>query len=471
MVHDSDGGASSNSFTLTITPVNDLPVISPIPNQVVQQNGFTLVNFNVSDIETAPGALTVTASAANKNLIPDTGLVISGSDGNRTLRITPTLNQVGATTITLMVTDGDGGSATTTFPLTINAAPFLSALGPQTISEDTVAGPFAFTVGDLETAAANLTLTGFCSDPSIVPAANISFSGSGSNRLVSVLPASNQNGSVLITLVVHDADGGASSNSFTLNITPVNDLPVIGAIASQLTDEDVVKVINFTISDIETPVASLIVSASSSDTGLVPNGNLVLGGSGADRTLSITPAANQSGSSTITLTVSDADGGSVSASFLLVVNPVNDPPTLDPIANLVIDEDSGARTINLSGITSGAPNESQVLTVTAVSSDPSIIPNPSVSYFSAETTGTLTLNPATNANGVVTITVTVNDGGASNNVVSRTFQVTVNPVNDPPTLSSIADQGMDEDTVLGPTSFTVSERSFARVRRPRAGPG
>src|SRR5207302_11039005 len=95
--------------------------------------------------------------------------------------------------------------------------------------------------------------------------------------------------------------------------------------------------------------------------------------------------------------------------------------------------------------------------VSALSSDPSIIANPVVSYFSPETTGTLSFNPITNANGVVTITVTVNDGGASNNVFSRTFQVTVNPVNDPPTISSIADQGMDEDTVLGPISFTAGD--------------
>src|SRR5207248_5158777 len=86
-----------------------------------------------------------------------------------------------------------------------------------------------------------------------------------------------------------------------------------------------------------------------------------------------------------------------------------------------------------------------------------IIANPVVSYFSPESTGTLTFNPATNANGVVTITVTVNDGGAGNNVFSRPFQVTVNPVNDPPSISSVADQGMDEDTVLGPISFTVSD--------------
>src|SRR5439155_1610111 len=88
---------------------------------------------------------------------------------------------------------------------------------------------------------------------------------------------------------------------------------------------------------------------------------------------------------------------------------------------------------------------------------PSIVPNPVVSYFSPEATGTLSFTPATNANGVVTITVAVNDGGASNNVLSRTFQVTVNPVNDPPTISSIADQGMDEDTVLGPINFTVAD--------------
>src|SRR5204862_6296898 len=134
-------------------------------------------------------------------------------------------------------------------------------------------GPAAFTVGDVETPAGNLTLTWFSSDTAIVPNGNISFSGSGSNRFVLVQPGTNANGSVVITVVVHDSDGGASSNSFTLNITPVNDLPVIGAIASQLTDEDVVKVVNFTVGDIETSAASLIVTASSSDTGLAPNGN------------------------------------------------------------------------------------------------------------------------------------------------------------------------------------------------------
>src|SRR5439155_26197534 len=121
---------------------------------------------------------------ANKNLVPDAGLTPGGIDGNRTLSITPAPNQFGATTITLQVSDADGGSVSTTFTLLVNALPVVSSPGPQTIPEDTVAGPLGLTVGDIETPAQNLTLTGFSSDTSIVPNANITFSGSGSNRFV-----------------------------------------------------------------------------------------------------------------------------------------------------------------------------------------------------------------------------------------------------------------------------------------------
>src|SRR5205823_7622696 len=112
--------------------------------------------------------------------------------------------------------------------------------------------------------------------------------------------------------------------------------------------------------------------------------------------------------------------------FLLTVNPVNDPPTLNALANLTINEDGGLQTIALSGIAAGPGNESQPLSVTATSSNPSVIPNPTVNYFSPNATGSLTFIPVTNANGVATITVTVNDGQSENNTVIRTFTVTVN---------------------------------------------
>src|SRR6185503_15960860 len=87
-----------------------------------------------------------------------------------------------------------------------------------------------------------------------------------------------------------------------------------------------------------------------------------------------------------------------STSFLLTVNPVNDAPTLNALGNLIINEDSGTN-INFGGITSGANNETQILNVTATSSNPSLIPNPTVSYISANATGSLTLTPVTNLSG------------------------------------------------------------------------
>jgi hypothetical protein len=104
----------------------------------------------------------------------------------------------------------------------------------------------------------------------------------------------------------------------------------------------------------------------------------------------------------------------------------NQPPTLNPLGSLAINENAGLQTVNLSGITSGATNEAQTLSVTASSSNPGLIPAPAVTYTSPNATGTLRFTPVANGNGSATITVTVNDGGVSNNIVTQTFTVTVN---------------------------------------------
>src|SRR5207302_8079118 len=122
-----------------------------------------------------------------------------------------------------------------------------------------------------------------------------------------------------------------------------------------------------------------------------------------------------------------------------------------------MNEDAGPQTVNLSGITSGATNENDTLTVTASSSNQALIPNPTVTYTSPNTTGSITFSPATNAFGTATITVTVNDGQPSNNIVTRSFTVTVNSINDLPFISHIPDQTNNEDTVIGPLTFTVGD--------------
>src|SRR5437867_13433273 len=98
------------------------------------------------------------------------------------------------------------------FPLqAANSRPTLSLIANQTVNEDTFAGPLPFAVGDLETPASALIVAAGSSNPTLIPAANIIFGGSGSNRTVQVKPATNQFGTAAITITVSDADGGRAS--------------------------------------------------------------------------------------------------------------------------------------------------------------------------------------------------------------------------------------------------------------------
>ena len=109
----------------------------------------------------------------------------------------------------------------------------------------------------------------------------------------------------------------------------------------------------------------------------------------------------------------------------VVIAPGNCPPTLNALGGLTINSNVAPQTVNLTGITSGASNEVQTLTVTATSSNTNLIGNPTINYTSPNTNGTLSFTPVFSRCGTATITVTVNDGGASNNLASRSFLVTV----------------------------------------------
>jgi hypothetical protein len=80
-------------------------------------------------------------------------------------------------------------------------------------------------------------------------------------------------------------------------------------------------VLPVTVGDALVPPASLVLTASSSDTNLVPNANIVLGGTGAYRNLQVTPAAYQAGTCVITLVVNNNQptANTATNSFLVTV--------------------------------------------------------------------------------------------------------------------------------------------------------
>ena len=99
-----------------------------------------------------------------------------------------------------------------------------------------------------------------------------------------------------------------------------NQPPTISDIPNQSSDGSPVGPLAFTVADTETAVTNLVLSVASSDTALVPLANILLSGSGANRTLTVTPVTNLSGTATITVTVSDGEL-SGNDTFLLTVSP------------------------------------------------------------------------------------------------------------------------------------------------------
>jgi hypothetical protein len=187
-----------------------------------------------------------------------------------------------------------------------------------------------------------------------------------------------------------------------------------------------------TVTDPDDALATLNVTATSDNTVVLPAGGVLLSGSAGTYTLRLTPAAEQSGFSTVTVSATDAAGNNSTRSFLVTVIAVNDAPTLNLIADLALPFSSAPRSVALAGIGSGAANETQTLTVTATSSDTSIVAPPAVTYASPAATGSLLISPLAGISGSSTITVTVRDGGDTAgggiNTLTRTFVVTVAPL-------------------------------------------
>src|SRR5439155_701579 len=140
-----------------------------------------------------------------------------------------------------------------------------------------------------------------------------------------------------------------------------------------------------------------------------------------------------------------AGGTSATQTFAITVNWVNQPPSFNKIADQNIIENARSQTVNFSGITiSQVTNEPSRAMTFHVSNDNSNLfsVQPGVSA-----NGTLTYTPAANAFGAANLTVYLTDdaGGTS---ATQNFAITVNWVNQPPTLNAIGNVNLVENWSL-----------------------
>lgn len=202
-----------------------------------------------------------------------------------------------------------------------NNPPTISTITNVTMRVDTTTNNIPFTIGDVETAAASLTLVKGSSNPALIPTSGIVFGGSGSNRTVTITPAAGQTGLSLLTVGVVDEGGKSNNMNFTVTVLPTNTPPTMSVIANQGTVVGAsTAALPFTVSDLETAAAALTVTGASANLTLLPLSGIQLGGSGSNRTVTLTPAAGQVGSVVVTVTTSDGFL-STNRSFVLTVVP------------------------------------------------------------------------------------------------------------------------------------------------------
>lgn len=433
-----DNARSINNARVTIAnwrAATDVapPTISAIGAQDTNEDTPTgAIPFTIGDPDTPLAQLSVSVSSSNTTLVPDTpqALTLAGTGASRSLVVTPAANLSGTTTITVSVTDG----ITTTsvpFVLTVTAVndpPVMSLNPPSASIPQGTAGETIVTITDIDSPGPNLFLSATSSNQALLPNAGITItpisSTSGSRTFrATMTPVAGGFGATTVSFAANDFGiGGTAVSPFPLAVLA---RPTISAIEDQEILEDESVTVAFVLGDLDTPLGSLAVTAASSNEALVDDDGLDLGGSGASRTLRITPLANAHGSATITVAVSDG-AQTAQRAFALTVMSVNDAPAFHALTATNVsaatgapttfyltltDRDSAPETINLAGV---ASNQALLPTVTVT---PGTITGASRQFA-------VTLTSAPGSTGTTTLNLTASDPQSATTARNVTIVVT-----------------------------------------------
>lgn len=221
-----------------------------------------------------------------------------------------------------------------------------------------------------------------------------------------------------------------------LTLTP-NTAPTISDIANTSTNEDTATpAIGFTVGDTESPAADLTLSAVSSDQNVVANSGITFGGSGANRTITVTPVPNASGFADITVTVTDQGGLTASDTFRLTVNPINDPPII-VAATGITRQQAAPASVSQIAVVSDIDNPPGSIAVTVNGSTSATVNGVSISNIVVAANGnvTATIGAACGASNA-SFTLRATDPGAL--FAQATLNVTVTNETTPPVINPIA---------------------------------
>ncbi|MDL1998818.1 tandem-95 repeat protein, partial [Vibrio parahaemolyticus] len=439
----------SGSANLDILPINDAPNAE---NDVITTEEDTAVTIDVlvNDSDVEGDALSIQSAS-----VPSEQGSVDIVDGK--LVFTPAENFNGEATITYIVTDGD---LTDEAKVTVTVTP----VNDSPVAVDDTVSTQEDTVVTIDVLPNDSDVDG---DKLSMESASVP-KEQGTVEVVDgklvFTPAENFNGDAEITYTVTDGEL-TDEAKVTVTVNPVNDVPTIKVEAVESITEAAVSidtvVATLTVRDTDTPEDQLTVSVENNS-----NGYLVLVGNEVKLTQAGVDAVNNDELNlkdlTISASVSDGINPTASDSDSLIVNRVNDAPTVEnTIADQVLSEDFASYTIDLND----AFKDSDSALEFSVSGNSNVL-------VSIEN-GIATISPTADWNGSETLTFTATD--PSGESVSQTVNFTVAPVadivadkttvvEDTPTIIKVLgndtfegdDKVVSLDTNNGPANGTVS---------------
>ncbi|HCG8572579.1 TPA: tandem-95 repeat protein [Vibrio parahaemolyticus] len=399
---DPSGESISQTVNFTVAPVADIVA----DKATVVEDTPTIIKVLGNDTFEDDGKVV----SLDTNNGPANGTVSVNPDGSVTY--TPNDNYVGKDTFTYIVTSGGVSESTT---VEVNVTPVNDA----PVAKDDIATTQEDTAVTIDVLPNDSDVDG---DKLSIQSASVP-EAQGKVEIVDgklvFTPAENFNGHAEIIYTVTDGEL-TDEAKVTVTVNPVNDAPTIKVDAVESITEDAVNtdtvVATLTVRDTDTPEDQLTVSLENNS-----NGYFVLVGNEVKLTQAGVDAVNNDELNlkdlTISASVSDGVNPTASDSDSLVVNRVNDAPTVEnAIADQVLSEDFDAYTIDLNEVFKDSDSSLEF----SVSGNNSI----QISIVS----GVATITPTADWNGKETITFTATD--PSGESISQRVDFTVAPVAD-----------------------------------------
>ncbi|WP_425670081.1 tandem-95 repeat protein [Vibrio owensii] len=411
---------------LTVNPVNDLP--QP------EDQAFTIGEDGVllfTDEDLLDGATDIDGDDLSVEGVSYTGADgVLTDNGDGTYSFAPNENFNGDVNFTFDVSDGtDTVTANIDVSVTPENDPPVAGSTSYTVHEDN-----SITISDEQLLANSSDIEGDVSIDSVSYSGTDGVFQDNGDGTYTFSPNENFNGEVSLDVVVVDEDGATDSTTAGITVLEVNDPPIAGATSYSVNEDEVITISSEQLlanaSDVEGEVAIDSVSYSGSDGIFTDNG---------DGTFSFAPNANFDGDVSLDVVVVDEDGATAATNANIDVLPINDAPVSGNLAYSV-DED-GSITLSQEQLLAQAGDvDGDDLTASNLTVDGN-------ATVVANDDGSFTITPDADFNGDIDLSFDITDGDAT---IQATADLTVNPVNDLPTV------GQPQFVTQEDTSFTFT---------------